>query len=177
MKKDSELSASDQKQQSVAENEDKVLKSRQTIDKIEAEQPGAQIQNYKQFSESKFHNKYNQLEAITISERLQQFLTNPSGLQIHELNILRDSMIETLLMISNELRNRTNVKEGKVNHRFMKDHYEGLDKSDAEKNALTALGLLMKHKGGAGMGHGRLVGEELELMELMLQKTVESFKH
>ena len=169
MKKDSELSASDQKQQSVAENEDKVLKSRQTIDKIEAEQPGAQIQNYKQFSESKFHNKYNQLETITISERLQQFLTNPSGLPIHELNILRDSMIETLFLISNELRNRTNVKEGIVN--------DGLDKSDAEKNALTALGLLMKHKGGAGMGHGRLVGEELELMELMLQNTVESFKH
>lgn len=33
-----------------------------------------------------------------------------------------------------------------------------------------ALGLLLKHRGGPGFGHGRLQGAELELMEVALRR-------
>lgn len=185
LQKDSHLSTSGQEQQSIAGDEQNVLKHNESINKNESERSSIQLQSYKNSSLPSFQNRNNQLEMKTseqvpLSEGLRQFLTNPSSLQINELNALRDSTIEALFMISNELRNRKSIgneaKEGSINRRFMKDHYEVPDKSDAEKDIQTALGLLMKHKGGAGMGHGRLAGEELEMMESMLRKTVEYFK-
>ena len=38
-----------------------------------------------------------------------------------------------------------------------------------EQEVKLALGLLLKHRGGPGFGHGRLVGKELDLMAAKLR--------
>jgi uncharacterized protein YoaH (UPF0181 family) len=38
-----------------------------------------------------------------------------------------------------------------------------------EQDVKLALGLLLKHRGGPGFGHGRLVGRELDLMAAKLR--------
>lgn len=38
-----------------------------------------------------------------------------------------------------------------------------------EQDVKLALGLLLKHRGGPGFGHGRLVGKELDLMAAKLR--------
>jgi hypothetical protein len=40
---------------------------------------------------------------------------------------------------------------------------------DTEKELKLALGLLLKHRGGPGFGHGRLQGRELALLEQKLK--------
>ncbi len=41
-----------------------------------------------------------------------------------------------------------------------------------EKDLRLALGLLLKHRGGPGFGHGRLQGKELAMMEDKLRSVV-----
>ena len=43
---------------------------------------------------------------------------------------------------------------------------------DKEKELKLALGLLLKHRGGPGFGHGRLQGKELLLLESKLKSAV-----
>ena len=38
-----------------------------------------------------------------------------------------------------------------------------------EQEIKLALGLLLKHRGGPGFGHGRLVGKELDMMAAKLR--------
>lgn len=41
--------------------------------------------------------------------------------------------------------------------------------AETEKTLKLALGLLLKHRGGPGFGHGRLQGKELQLMDTTLR--------
>ena len=41
--------------------------------------------------------------------------------------------------------------------------------TDLEKEVNIALSLLLKHRGGPGFGHGRLEGEQLDLLEQKLR--------
>ena len=41
-----------------------------------------------------------------------------------------------------------------------------------EQEVKLALGLLLKHRGGPGFGHGRLVGKELDLMAAKLRYVI-----
>ena len=51
----------------------------------------------------------------------------------------------------------------------------GADEDDAkvEREAKLALGLLLKHRGGPGFGHGRLQGKELDMMKAKLREVAQ----
>mmetsp|Transcript_9127 Transcript_9127/g.15176 ORF Transcript_9127/g.15176 Transcript_9127/m.15176 type:complete len:117 (-) Transcript_9127:97-447(-) len=47
--------------------------------------------------------------------------------------------------------------------------------AEVERELKLALGLLLKHRGGPGFGHGRLQGKELAMLEQSLRKAASRF--
>jgi hypothetical protein len=122
---------------------------------------------------------------VPISAGLEQFLQSPQYLSVQELNGLRDGLIQCLSMIQMEIIKRpadapTNipavpsipqpapVDNMKVLERVIQTN-EKLTSDETEKDMKIALGLLLKHRGGPGFGHGRLEGRELSLLEEKLR--------
>jgi len=120
------------------------------------------------------------LVEVPISQGLQDFLTSPQSLSVIELNGLRDGLIQCLSMIQMEIMKRpadlpTNmplvpiaqppqVDPMEVVERAIMTN-EKLSSDEVERDIKVALGLLLKHRGGPGFGHGRLQGKELSLLE------------
>lgn len=123
---------------------------------------------------------------VPISKGLENFLQSPQYLSIQELNGLRDGLIQCLSMIQMEIMKRpidapTNmpmipqsppVDNMKVLERVMQTN-ERASSDETEKDVKIALGLLLKHRGGPGFGHGRLEGRELSLLEEKLRNAAE----
>jgi len=128
-----------------------------------------------------------EVSEVPISAGLENFLQSPQYLSIQELNGLRDGLIQCLSMIQMEITKRpldapTNVPSlplipqpvdnMKVIERVMQTN-EKLASDEIDKDIKIALGLLLKHRGGPGFGHGRLEGRELSLLEDKLRKAAE----
>ena len=128
-----------------------------------------------------------ELTQVPISAGLESFLQSPQYLSIQELNGLRDGLIQCLSMIQMEILKRpldapTNVPavplipqpvdNMKVLERVMQTNQK-LASDEIDKDIKIALGLLLKHRGGPGFGHGRLEGRELSLLEDKLRKAAE----
>ena len=117
---------------------------------------------------------------------------------MQELAGLRDGLIQCLYMVQQELNSRPQEEESQasVEQNNAENEREALERimrinapamsmqspglSEVRDDELTneipveqevklALGLLLKHRGGPGFGHGRLVGKELDLMAAKLR--------
>ena len=111
-----------------------------------------------------------------------------------ELEGLRDGLIQCLYMVQTELTSRppaeavaevqnSSVNEAEAVDRIMRINAPAMaapasqseDRSvetkelPVEQEIKLALGLLLKHRGGPGFGHGRLVGKELDMMAAKLR--------
>ena len=98
---------------------------------------------------------------------------------IKELLRLRDELFESLSSVQVEITNRkissTPISTPiSVNRKADKDEISVIrpvsdsvqpPKHELNKNVKLALGLLLKHRGGPGFGHGRLEGRELAMLE------------
>eukprot|EP00596_Hydrurales_sp_CCMP1899_P010102 CAMPEP_0119040028 /NCGR_PEP_ID=MMETSP1177-20130426/9826_1 /TAXON_ID=2985 /ORGANISM="Ochromonas sp, Strain CCMP1899" /LENGTH=581 /DNA_ID=CAMNT_0007004675 /DNA_START=74 /DNA_END=1817 /DNA_ORIENTATION=- len=126
---------------------------------------------------------------LTIAQGLDTFLQAPNKSSYEELSGLRDGLIQCLYLVQTELGTRPGPSESedieqvssnndsRAIDRMMKINAPALS-SDQEATAVAeipieqdvklALGLLLKHRGGPGFGHGRLVGKELDLMAAKL---------
>ena len=124
---------------------------------------------------------------VPISAGLESFLQSPQYLSIQELSGLRDGLIQCLSMIQMEISKRpldapTNVPavplipqpvdNMKVLERVMQTNQK-FSSDEIDKDVKIALGLLLKHRGGPGFGHGRLEGRELSLLEDKLRKAAD----
>jgi hypothetical protein len=121
--------------------------------------------------------------SVPIAMGLDQFLQAPRERSNEELNALRDGLIQVLAMIQSELAGRPAAGGGGMSvvataeaakaatDRIMRLNApasatpEGSSAAiPIEQDIKLAMGLLLKHRGGPGFGHGRLEGKELDLM-------------
>lgn len=128
---------------------------------------------------------------MPIAMGIDRFLQNPKGSSYEELCGLRDAVIQVLAMIQGEIANSTPSPSAPLlmptrpavdpTDRIVKDFYsapsaaEGSasDEESRLRELKLSLGLLLKHRGGPGFGHGRLEGKELDLMESKLRSAAE----
>lgn len=127
---------------------------------------------------------------LTIAQGLDSFLLAPNQSSFEELSGLRDGLIQCLYMVQQELGTRPGpsgpeeVEQVSSNNdssavdRMMKINAPSMSSGEEasvaseipiEQDVKLALGLLLKHRGGPGFGHGRLVGRELDLMAAKLR--------
>jgi hypothetical protein len=127
---------------------------------------------------------------LTIAQGLDSFLLAPNQSSFEELSGLRDGLIQCLYMVQQELGTRPGpsgpeeVEQVSSNNdssavdRMMKLNAPSMSSGEEasvaseiplEQDVKLALGLLLKHRGGPGFGHGRLVGRELDLMAAKLR--------
>lgn len=103
---------------------------------------------------------------------------------------MRDGLIQCLSLIQGELSSRPaqgpsfvpaqavvdpTIRIAKMTAGAIPEAAENASPATAtiEREVRLALGLLLKHRGGPGFGHGRLDGRELELMEQKLRDVAE----
>lgn len=128
---------------------------------------------------------------MPIALGINRFLQNPKGSNYEELCGLRDAVIQVLAMIQGEIANSAPIPSAPLlaptrpavdpTDRIVKDFYsappsaaaDGSDEESRLRELKLSLGLLLKHRGGPGFGHGRLEGKELELMESKLRSAAE----
>jgi hypothetical protein len=91
------------------------------------------------------------------------------------LSALRDGLIQCLAIVQGEVSARAaapinNVTKDPVERQFVSTTANDIP---IEKDVKAAIGLLLKHRGGPGFGHGRLQGKELEYLETKLNQVVD----
>eukprot|EP01036_Dinobryon_divergens_P029337 gene29337-38416_t len=122
-------------------------------------------------------------EPIPIAFGLDKFLQDPKKFDLEELSALRDGIIQCLGLIQSELTaaaSRPPSPPALPTPTWSPPELEttgpslGLAAIDQpapfERELKQTLGILLKHRGGPGFGHGRLQGRELELMEKKLRQ-------
>ncbi len=121
----------------------------------------------------------NQFEAKTVNVPialgLDKFLQTPRALDIDELSALRDGLIQCLAIVQGEVSARAAAPINNVTKDPVERQFTSATANDIpiEKDVKTAIGLLLKHRGGPGFGHGRLQGKELEYLETKLNQVVD----
>eukprot|EP00981_Chlorochromonas_danica_P009347 scaffold2636_cov176-Ochromonas_danica.AAC.1 len=123
---------------------------------------------------------------VPIALGLDRFLQSPETASFEELDALRDGLIRVLGLIQDRLANIPSVAptvpsvSQPPTERIISQYYEGSTDAShqnaTEQDLKLALGLLLKHRGGPGFGHGRLQGKELQLLEDKLKHCVELLK-
>lgn len=129
-------------------------------------------------------------EAVPISVGLDQFLDKPKEMEVGELSALRDGLIQVLGMLTMEIASRPPAGAGAATPAPPVSHLPSQSTLDQATNRIAsmtagsesssgppnvtaeiklALGLLLKHRGGPGFGHGRLDGHELVMLENKLK--------
>ena len=129
---------------------------------------------------------------VPIALGLDQFLQAPVAKTDEELGALRDGLIQVLAMIQSELAGRSlpsgsssqvsQVPDAAAANRAAADRIMRLNAPASvaqtqegsgggavsaipvDQDIKQAMGLLLKHRGGPGFGHGRLEGKELDWM-------------
>jgi hypothetical protein len=124
-------------------------------------------------------------------------------IHMQELSALRDGLIRALAMLQDEITARengsdtfspsaTSTSTNSNSHstdRIIAQYYQSTSGAPLEsispstinpdvvaREVKLALGLLLKHRGGPGFGHGRLEGKELALLEDKLRNVVQLLK-
>ena len=115
-------------------------------------------------------------DSVPIAVGLDSFLSDPQGLGVAELSGLRDGLIQVLGLLAAEIASRPvlsavapasaqggapNLPGQQVLERAtdrIASMTRGAGEASVEREAKLALGLLLKHRGGPGFGHGRLDG-------------------
>ena len=121
----------------------------------------------------------NQFEAKTVNVPialgLDKFLQTPRALDIDELSALRDGLIQCLAIVQGEVSARAAAPINNVTKDPVERQFASTTANDIpiEKDVKAAIGLLLKHRGGPGFGHGRLQGKELEYLETKLNQVVD----
>jgi len=141
------------------------------------------------------HSEQSSVESKPIALGLDSFLQNPRSMDLNELNALRDGLIQCLSMVQSAVishgtspnsddpnRQLTPSKPPIAETSRMVDKYYAAGRPTdgsvaasvsapvpVERDLKLALGLLLKHRGGPGFGHGRLQGPELDLLESKLR--------
>jgi len=101
----------------------------------------------------------------TIAGGLDDFLRAPEELSLEQLNGLQAGIIQCLSMISQEIQQRPlnsslySAPQPKISQPSVPTQPVNI-----EEELRMTLGLLLKHRGGPGFGHGRLEGSELEAL-------------
>ena len=137
---------------------------------------------------------------VPIAMGLNNFLENPSVTSTEEMGALRDGLIQVLGMLTQEIAQRpaTQLPPGIVSapantmssQRGSKDEASmeaakritsinssgGRTDNDLESELRVGLGLLLKHRGGPGFGHGRLEGVELDSLENRLRSITKKLR-
>ena len=115
-------------------------------------------------------------QPVPIALGLDKFLQAPRSLQTNELSALRDALIQCLAMVQTEVTTRSQESAPSFEapspmDRLLKSAARAEQQATAEgpssfdKDLKLALGMLLKHRGGPGFGHGRLQGRELQMMK------------
>ena len=129
---------------------------------------------FNEFNE--FSNQYGAKPTnVPIALGLDKFLQTPRALDIDELSALRDGLIQCLAIVQGEVTARASAPVNNITVDPTERQFTGVATSDVpiEKDVKTAMGLLLKHRGGPGFGHGRLQGKELEYLETKLNQVVD----
>jgi hypothetical protein len=143
-------------------------------------------------------------ENVPIAVGLDQFLSEPKKMDVEELSALRDGLIQVLGMLAGEIASRPPAPVGaaaaggaavaasasdapnlpakatleEATQRIASSMTSsgGQGGSDATREAKLALGLLLKHRGGPGFGHGRLDGRDLQMLEEKLRSVASTLE-
>ena len=137
-------------------------------------------------------------ENVPIAVGLDQFLSEPKKMDVEELSALRDGLIQVLGMLAGEIASRPPAPVGvaaasaavvasassapnlpakavldeatqRIASMTSSSGQGAGAGADATREAKLALGLLLKHRGGPGFGHGRLDGKDLQMLEEKLR--------
>ncbi len=102
---------------------------------------------------------------------------------------MRDATIQLLSTLQNDISTteqkavqRKQSSNFQVTQRMSKEYFSSSDSFDDSANydhqfAKLVLSLLLKHRGGVGMGKGRLSGEELAMLEQLLTSVSSKMIH
>jgi hypothetical protein len=144
-------------------------------------------------------------ENVPIAVGLDQFLSEPKKMDVEELSALRDGLIQVLGMLAGEIASRPPAPVGaaaaggaavaasasdapnlpakatleEATQRIASSMTSSGGRqggSDATREAKLALGLLLKHRGGPGFGHGRLDGRDLQMLEEKLRSVASTLE-
>jgi hypothetical protein len=140
---------------------------------------------------------------VSIAQGLDQFLQRGNTMSVGELDGLRDGLIQCLGLLQSEIMSRDAVLGGEggvvaggvapavvaatpvaappvASVVVTEPAAPAVSATSAdsstppdERELKTALGLLLKHRGGPGFGHGRLQGKSLEAMETTLRSVAQ----
>jgi len=145
-------------------------------------------------------------QQVSIAQGLNEFLQQPGGKSMEELESLRDGLVQCLSMIDQTIMSgpaaaaapnvngNTNTISSSTGAPTTTDRMVGTyfdassttaatdaaaadaaAEAEVERELKLALGLLLKHRGGPGFGHGRLQGKELAMLEQSLRKAASRF--
>ena len=132
-------------------------------------------------------------QEMPIAMGLNKFLDAPKAASVDEMGALRDGLIQILGMLTTEIQQASSQQQDvppakapqlrgdsdkaslAAAERITGGGLSGQnDDFDAELKA--GLGLLLKHRGGPGFGHGRLQGVELDSLEDRLRSITKKLK-
>ena len=134
-------------------------------------------------------------QEVPIALGLNTFLENPKAASVEEMGSLRDGLIQILGMLTQEISQRPTTglpSDGQTAvmtpQRGARDvaSMEAAERitsinsasseNDIESELRVGLGLLLKHRGGPGFGHGRLEGVELDSLENRLRSITKKLR-
>ena len=126
----------------------------------------------------------NSQQPKTIAGGLDDFLRAPQELSPEQLEGLRDGLIQCLGMIQQQIAsNPKQFSPSPIQTRSVppplsasspaassgNTKHLNQEPQNIDEEIRYTLGLLLKHRGGPGFGHGRLEGQELEALEINLK--------
>lgn len=120
-------------------------------------------------------------KVMSLAKGIDEFLTDSKSMSLGELSSLRDGVIQLLSLLQNTINDREDVlirsspstpqptSPPPPIPSTAKAAAAPVGTSGMEQELKIALGMLLKHRGGPGFGHGRLQGEELAQMGVRLR--------
>ena len=104
-----------------------------------------------------------------------EFTIEPAALpSAGTTNVVKDSTERMMEEYYENNSSNSGNSGGNTGHQQVRE--ENTVVSNLEKDLQLTLGLLLKHRGGPGFGHGRLQGKELSLLEEKLRSTVSQLR-
>eukprot|EP01038_Epipyxis_sp_PR26KG_P007791 gene7791-10585_t len=123
---------------------------------------------------------------VPLAVGLDKFLASPSSTDLSELRALQSALIRCLSFIQDQIDDKESSSSGQLSsqpttssvpdpslsrviNRVSETNSNPSGEIDAMKEYKLTLGLLLKHRGGPGFGHGRLQGKELAILDAKLK--------
>lgn len=148
-------------------------------EKVSAAQPLSQTRSAGEIAvpkvvEQSLPEEVSEPVVMTIAQGLDAFLLDKERISTQDLLGLRDGVIQCLGLIQSEIMSRSQLPAAPVTPSVQPPAQEKpapvlCEDESLERQIKITLGLLLKHRGGPGFGHGRLQGQELDVLEQRLK--------